>query len=134
MGNKPKWRLGLIKGTTPRKGKLVKNPESGVWLIGLKDGVYEAFTTPRVVLPLSAPPRRVGMFLDYEGRGLTFFNSDSPDELGFMYNFRLELQGKVYPLLDVCWHDKGGNTQPLVLVQPHRECLLPLPQPKKEDK
>uniref|UniRef100_A0A3P8S1F0 Tripartite motif containing 50 n=1 Tax=Amphiprion percula TaxID=161767 RepID=A0A3P8S1F0_AMPPE len=115
VGNKAKWRLGLIKGTTNRKAKLVKSPENGVWLIGLKDGVYEAFTSPRVVLPVSTPPHRVGLFLDYEGGGLTIYNSDSPDELCFIYNFRLQVQGKVYPLLDVCWHDRGGNKQPLVL-------------------
>ncbi|XP_033505042.1 E3 ubiquitin-protein ligase TRIM50-like [Epinephelus lanceolatus] len=134
VGNKPKWRLGLIKGTTNRKAKLGKSPENGVWLIGLKDGVYEAFATPRVVLPLSSPPRRVGVFLDYEGRVLTFYNSDSLDELGFIYSFRLEVQGKVYPLLDVCWHDRGHNKHPLVLLQPHRELLLPLPPPQKHDK
>ncbi|XP_063740200.1 E3 ubiquitin-protein ligase TRIM50 [Eleginops maclovinus] len=136
VANKPKWRLGLIKGTANRKTKLGKSPESGVWLIGLKDGVYEAFTSPRVVLPLSSPPRRLGLFLDYEGRVLTFYNSDSPDELGFIYSFRLEVQGKVYPLLDVCWHDRGHNKQPLVLPQPHREHLLPplvFPQPLRED-
>ncbi|KAM3603307.1 uncharacterized protein V6R79_020124 [Siganus canaliculatus] len=108
VGNKPKWRLGLIKGTISRKVKLVKNPESGVWLIGLKDGVYEAFNSPRVVLPIVCPPQRVGLFLDYEGRGLTFYNMDSPDELSLIYSFRLEVQGKVYPLLDVCWHDRGA--------------------------
>ncbi|XP_049445716.1 E3 ubiquitin-protein ligase TRIM50-like [Epinephelus fuscoguttatus] len=134
VGNKPKWRLGLIKGTTNRKAKLGKSPENGVWLIGLKDGVYEAFATPRVVLPLSSPPCRVGVFLDYEGRALTFYNSDSLDELGFIYSFRLEVQGKVYPLLDVCWHDRGHNKHLLVLLQPHRELLLPLPPPQKHDK
>ncbi|XP_026163945.1 E3 ubiquitin-protein ligase TRIM50 isoform X2 [Mastacembelus armatus] len=134
VGNKPKWRLGLIKGTTTRKVKLVKNPDSGVWVIGLKDGVYEAFNSPRVVLPVSAPPRRVGLFLDYGGGVLTFFNSDSPDELGFIYSFKLEVQGKVYPLLDVCWHQRGDNKQPLVLSPPHREHLLSLSCPQKEDK
>ncbi|KAK5900157.1 hypothetical protein CesoFtcFv8_009560 [Champsocephalus esox] len=136
VAKKPKWRLGLIKGTANRKAKLGKSPESGVWLIGLKDGVYEAFTSPRVVLPLSSPPRQLGLFLDYEGRVLTFYNSDSPDELGFIYSFRLEVQGKVYPLLDVCWHDRGHNKQPLVLPQPHREHLLPslvFPQPLRAD-
>uniref|UniRef100_A0A3B5A876 Tripartite motif containing 50 n=1 Tax=Stegastes partitus TaxID=144197 RepID=A0A3B5A876_9TELE len=121
VGNKAKWRLGLIKGTTNRKAKLVKSPENGVWLIGLKDGVYEAFTLPRMVLPVSTPPHRVGLFLDYEGGGLTIYNSDSPDELGFIYNFRLQIQGKVYPLLDVCWHERGGNKQPLVLTYPQQE-------------
>ncbi|XP_029352891.1 E3 ubiquitin-protein ligase TRIM50-like [Echeneis naucrates] len=121
VGNKPKWRLGIIKGTTNRKAKLLKNPASGVWLIGLKDGVYEAFASRRTVLPVSEPPRRVGLFLDYEGGYLTFYNCDSPNELGFMYNFKLQAQGKVYPLLDVCWHDRGENKQALVLPQPQKQ-------------
>lgn len=118
VGDKPKWRLGLVKGTASRKVKLTKSPDSGVWVIGLKDGVYEAFTSPRVVLPLSAPLRRVGVFLDYDGGALTFYNSVSPDDLIFIYSFRLEVQGKVYPLLDVCWHDRGDNKHPLVLPLP----------------
>ncbi|CAB1452276.1 unnamed protein product [Pleuronectes platessa] len=130
VGNKPRWRLGLVKGTTGRKSKLVKSPESGAWLIGLKDGVYEAFSSPRVVLPVSTPPRRVGLLLDYEGGGLTFYSSDSPDELGFIYSFRLDIQGKVYPLLDICWHDRGDNKQPMILPQPHRAHLLPQPLPQ----
>lgn len=132
VGNKPKWRLGLIKGTTNRKVKLVKSPESGVWLVGLKDGIYEAFTSPRVVLPLAGPPHRVGLFLDYEGRALTFYNMDSPDELGFIYSFRLELQGKVFPLLDVCWHHRGDNKHALVFPQPSRGASHHLAQPNKQ--
>ncbi|XP_039637330.1 E3 ubiquitin-protein ligase TRIM50-like [Perca fluviatilis] len=132
VGTKPKWRLGLIKGTTNRKAKLGKSPESGVWMIGLKDGVYEAFLSPRVVLPLVCPPRRLALFLDYENRRLTFFNSDSPDELGFIYSFSLELQGKVFPLLDVCWHYRGDNKHPLVLPQPGRDHLPPHPAPETQ--
>ncbi|XP_066551314.1 E3 ubiquitin-protein ligase TRIM50-like [Amia ocellicauda] len=116
---KPKWRLGLVKGTTGRKGKLPKSPESGVWLIGLKEGrLYEAFATPRVPLPLCAQPAKIGVFLDYEKGEISFYNADSPHELGFLYKFQAELQGKVYPLLDVCWHGRGANKQALTLLQP----------------
>ncbi|XP_015223273.2 E3 ubiquitin-protein ligase TRIM50 [Lepisosteus oculatus] len=117
--DKPRWRLGLIKGTTSRRGKLVKSPESGVWLIGLREGrLYEAFANPRVPLPLSARPARIGIFLDYEKGELTFYNADSNQELGFIYSFQAELQGKVYPLFDVCWHERGANKHPLILPQP----------------
>ncbi|KAL4647671.1 E3 ubiquitin-protein ligase TRIM50-like [Arapaima gigas] len=122
VGSKPKWRLGLIKGTTCRKGKLPKSPKSGVWLIGFKEGrVYEAFAMPRVTLPLSTRPTRIGIFLDYDKGELTFYNADSLHELGFIYKFQMELQGKVYPLVDVCWHERGANKQPLILPQPQVE-------------
>ncbi|XP_009998511.1 PREDICTED: E3 ubiquitin-protein ligase TRIM50 [Chaetura pelagica] len=72
VGSRSHWRVGVIKGTVSRKGKLSKCPENGVWLIGLKDGkVYEAFSSPRATLPLSARPRRVGIYLHYERGELT---------------------------------------------------------------
>ncbi|CAB1348489.1 unnamed protein product [Coregonus sp. 'balchen'] len=108
VGDKPKWHLGLIKGTAGRKAKLPKSPESDVWLIGLKEGhVYEAFASPRVTLPL--------------GGALTFYNADSPDELGVIYTYNTELQGKVYPLFDLCWHERGANKHPISLPQPHKD-------------
>ncbi|XP_076832305.1 E3 ubiquitin-protein ligase TRIM50-like [Brachyhypopomus gauderio] len=118
VGQKPKWRIGIIKGTTCRKSKITKSPEGGVWLIGVKEGrVYEAFASPRVTLPLASQPRVLGLFLDYERGELTFFNADSPDELGFIYSYRAELQGKVYPLFDVCWHERSSNKLPISLTQ-----------------
>ncbi|XP_063002535.1 E3 ubiquitin-protein ligase TRIM50 [Elgaria multicarinata webbii] len=119
VGPKSHWRLGLAKGTVSRKGKLSKGPEHGVWLVGLKEGkVYEAFSSPRVALPLSAQPRRVGVFLHYEKGELTFYNADSPDELVPIYTFQAEFQGKLYPILDMCWHERGTNTLPLILPTP----------------
>ncbi|XP_029469530.1 E3 ubiquitin-protein ligase TRIM50 [Rhinatrema bivittatum] len=119
VGAKQKWRLGIIKGTTSRKGKLQKSPDNGVWLIGLKEGkVYEAFTNPRVVLPLTARPQKIGVFLDYEKGELSFYNADSPLELVHIYTFQAEFQGKLYPLLDTCWQERGTNTLPLLLPVP----------------
>ncbi|XP_044312056.1 LOW QUALITY PROTEIN: E3 ubiquitin-protein ligase TRIM50 [Varanus komodoensis] len=119
VGPRSHWRLGVIKATVSRKGKLTKSPEHGVWLIGLKEGkVYEAFSSPRVVLPLSAPPRCIGVFLHYEKGELTFYNADSPDELAHLYTFQAEFQGKLYPILDMCWHERGPNPLPLILPTP----------------
>lgn len=119
VGAKSHWRLGVMKATVGRKGKLPKSPEQGVWLIGLKEGkVYEAFGSPRVALPLTARPRRVGVFLHYEKGELTFYNADSPEELLPLYTFRAEFQGKLYPVLDMCWHERGTNALPLVLPTP----------------
>uniref|UniRef100_A0A8D0G0A4 RING-type E3 ubiquitin transferase n=1 Tax=Sphenodon punctatus TaxID=8508 RepID=A0A8D0G0A4_SPHPU len=119
VGTKNHWRLGVIKGTTIRKGKLNKLPEQGVWIIGLKEGkVYEAFNNPRVTLPLSSHPQRIGVYLHYEKGELTFYDADSPDELVPIYTFQAEFQGKLYPILDMCWHERGTNNLPIVLPTP----------------
>ncbi|MEE6468923.1 hypothetical protein FKM82_008423 [Ascaphus truei] len=118
VGAKQKWRIGLVKGTASRKGKMVRSPEAGVWLIGLKEGrFYEAFTSPRVSLPISTRPQRIGIFLYYERGELTFYNADSPEELIPLYSFQTEFQGKLYPLLDPCWQERGANPLPLILPQ-----------------
>ncbi|XP_048374574.1 E3 ubiquitin-protein ligase TRIM50 [Sphaerodactylus townsendi] len=119
VGTKSRWRLGIIKSSVSRKGKLNKSPEHGAWLIGLKEGkVYEAFNSPRVVLPLTVRPQCIGVYLHYEKGELTFYNADSPDELVSIYTFHAEFQGKLYPILDLCWHERGTNTLPIILATP----------------
>lgn len=115
VGTKQKWRIGVVKGTVSRKGKMIRSPEAGAWLIGLKEGRYEAFTSPSVCLPIQTRPQRIGIFLIYEKGELIFYNADSPDELIPLYTFYAEFQGKLYPVLDVCWQERGTNPQPLIL-------------------
>ncbi|XP_076996319.1 E3 ubiquitin-protein ligase TRIM50 [Tamandua tetradactyla] len=132
VGSKSDWRLGVIKGTASRKGKLNKSPEQGVWLIGLKEGrVYEAFGCPRVPLPVAGHPHRVGVYLHYEQGELTFFDADRPDDLRPLYTFQADFQGKLYPILDTCWHERGSNSLPLVLPPPSGPGPFTLPQPTK---
>ncbi|XP_038669730.1 E3 ubiquitin-protein ligase TRIM50-like isoform X2 [Scyliorhinus canicula] len=107
VSDKMKWRLGVVKGTTCRKGKLNKTPENGVWMIGVKEGkIYEAYKNPRIQLTLFVRPRKIGVFLDYEGRRLSFYNVDNPDELSLIYTFDADFQGKIYPIFDLCCVDR----------------------------
>ncbi|XP_074184520.1 E3 ubiquitin-protein ligase TRIM50 isoform X3 [Rhinolophus sinicus] len=130
VGSKSDWRLGVIKGTASRKGKLNKSPEHGVWLIGLKEGrLYEAFGCPRVPLPVAGHPHRIGVYLHYEQGGLTFFDADRPDDLRPLYTFQADFQGKLYPILDTCWHERGSNSLPLVLPPPSGPGHFKPPQP-----
>ncbi|XP_029885357.1 E3 ubiquitin-protein ligase TRIM50 isoform X2 [Aquila chrysaetos chrysaetos] len=119
VGTRNHWRVGIIKGTVSRKGKLSKSPENGVWLIGLKEGkVYEAFSTPRATLPLTTRPQRVGIYLHYEKGELTFYNADNPDELSPIYTFQAEFQGQLYPIVDLCWPERGPYSPPIILPAP----------------
>ena len=132
VGSKSDWRLGVIKGTASRKGKLSKSPEHGVWLIGLKEGrVYEAFGCPRVPLPVAGHPHRIGIYLHYEQGELTFFDADRPDDLRPLYSFQADFQGKLYPILDTCWHERGSNSLPMVLPPPSGPSHLSPLQPTK---
>ncbi|XP_072325406.1 E3 ubiquitin-protein ligase TRIM50-like isoform X2 [Scyliorhinus torazame] len=117
VSDKMKWRLGVVKGTTCRKGKLNKTPENGVWMIGVKEGkIYEAYKNPRIQLTLFVRPRKIGVFLDYEGRRLSFYNVDNPDELSLIYTFDADFQGKIYPIFDLCCVDRS-DLAPITLCR-----------------
>ncbi|XP_048468620.1 E3 ubiquitin-protein ligase TRIM50 [Rhincodon typus] len=117
VNEKMKWRLGVIKGTTGRKGKLNKTPENGVWMIGVKEGkIYEAYKNPKVQLTLFVRPRKIGIFLDYEGKRLSFYNVDNPDELSLIYTFDADFQGKIYPIFDLCCVDRS-DLAPITLCR-----------------
>ncbi|XP_061868549.1 E3 ubiquitin-protein ligase TRIM50 isoform X2 [Colius striatus] len=136
VGTRNHWRVGIIKGTVSRKGKLSKSPEHGVWLIGLKEGkVYEAFSSPRAVLPLSARPQRIGVYLHYERGELSFYNADNPDELSPIYTFQAEFQGQLYPIVDLCWPERGPYSPPIILPAPaaSRPPRAPCSQPAPEE-
>ncbi|NXC16091.1 TRI50 ligase, partial [Corythaeola cristata] len=139
VGTRNHWRVGIIKGTVSRKGKLSKSPENGVWLIGLKEGkVYEAFSAPRATLPLTTRPQRIGIYLHYEKGELTFYNADNPDELSPIYTFQAEFQGQLYPIMDLCWPERGPFSPPIILptpaVSPHPRVLCNRPAPEEPTK
>ncbi|XP_059829057.1 E3 ubiquitin-protein ligase TRIM50-like [Hypanus sabinus] len=118
VNDKMRWRLGVIKGTTGRKGKLNKTPENGVWMIGVKEGkIYEAYQNPKIQLSILVRPRKIGVFLDYEGGRLSFYNVDNPDELSLIYVFDTVFQGKIYPIFDLCCVDRSNDTAPITLCR-----------------
>ncbi|KAJ1067700.1 hypothetical protein K5549_010818 [Capra hircus] len=62
-----------------------------------------------------SPNRRVGRRLSGKP---TRGDASEPDALELLFAFHERLPGPVYPFFDVCWHDKGKNAQPLLLVGP----------------
>ena len=77
------------------------------------------------------PPHRIGIYLHYEQGELTFFDADRPDDLRPLYSFQADFQGKLYPILDTCWHERGSNSLPMVLPPPSGPSHLSPLQPTK---
>ncbi|KAF5918720.1 hypothetical protein HPG69_005756, partial [Diceros bicornis minor] len=95
VSEKRAWILGVYGGKCPevnmkvlfRQGENYPHvysryqPRNGYWVIGLRNHFeYNAFeksssSDPLILtLSLTVPPRRVGVFLDYEARTVSFFN------------------------------------------------------------
>lgn len=70
--------VGVVRETINRKGvNLSLSPESGCWTLGLYWDRFQANSNPPVVLRLSKQPQKVGVFVDYEGGLVTFYDVDT---------------------------------------------------------
>uniref|UniRef100_A0A3B5M9U8 B30.2/SPRY domain-containing protein n=1 Tax=Xiphophorus couchianus TaxID=32473 RepID=A0A3B5M9U8_9TELE len=82
---KTDWTIGVATESIERKGELTLQPESGFWTICLRNGEeYEAFDKPVVRLTRRLNPERVGVFVDYDGGLVSFYNVDTTD---LLYSF-----------------------------------------------
>nr|XP_056720803.1 tripartite motif-containing protein 72 [Euleptes europaea] len=124
VSDKPRWALGIISAEAGRKGRLHATPSNGFWLIGCKEGKsYEAHVEHKEPRPLKLErkPNRIGIYLSFDDGVLAFYDASDEDNLVQIFAFRERFTGTVYPFFDVCWHDKGKNSQPLVIYTPESE-------------
>ncbi|XP_062456913.1 tripartite motif-containing protein 72 isoform X1 [Rhea pennata] len=121
VGEKPRWGLGVVAADAGRKGRLQPLPSNGFWLLSCREGrSYEAHVGPGEPRALRPPgrPTRLGLYLSFADGVLAFYDASDPDELALLFAFRQRFPGPVYPFFDVCWHDKGKNSHPLLLCGP----------------
>ncbi|CAM4580678.1 unnamed protein product [Caretta caretta] len=129
VGQKPRWSLGIVSERAERKGRLIQKTSGssegfteGYWLIGYnkeKAGKpYWVFDTNQMPFDCSPHPKTIGVYLNYTGGEVTFYNPDDPDNLIPLYSFYNVAfkNAPVYPIFDTCWHDNGGNAQPLKIL------------------
>ncbi|XP_069488986.1 E3 ubiquitin-protein ligase TRIM39-like [Ambystoma mexicanum] len=75
VGGSTCWTLGVCDESVSRKGGLTLSPEGGFWTVQLRDGEYWALTSPRTPLTPRAPPRVLGLFLDYEAGRVSVYDA-----------------------------------------------------------
>ncbi|XP_069491019.1 E3 ubiquitin-protein ligase TRIM39-like [Ambystoma mexicanum] len=75
VGGSTGWALGVCDESVPRKEGIRGSPEGGVWAVLLLDDEYWACTSPRTRLDSRAPPRILGLFLDYEAGRLSVYDA-----------------------------------------------------------
>lgn len=95
-------------------------PENGYWVVGLRNiSEYMAFedastSHPQVLtLFMAVPPRRVGVFLDYEAGIVSFFNVTNHGSLIYKFS-RCQFSQTVYP-----YFNPWNCLAPMTLCQPN---------------
>lgn len=114
VGNKTAWDVGMASECSNRKGKIKLNPKNGYWAIWLRNGnAFKALESPSKTLTLACKPSKIGVYLDYEGGMVSFYNAD---DMSPIYTFNGCFTEKLYPYLSPFLQDSGKNAEPLKIV------------------
>ncbi|XP_078496461.1 E3 ubiquitin-protein ligase TRIM39-like [Lissotriton helveticus] len=86
------WQVGVAAESVSRKSYFTCSPKEGVWAVYGSDAHYYANISP---LAPREKPRKLGVYLDYEGGCLSLYNADSME---LLYTFpRAPFTERIFP-------------------------------------
>ncbi|XP_062992985.1 zinc-binding protein A33-like [Elgaria multicarinata webbii] len=117
VGDKTSWDMGVAKESVNRKeAKVTVKPSNGFWAIWLRNGSeYKALDSPSKQLSLKTKPQKVGVYLDYEGGQVSFYDADT---MAHIYTFSDVFSECLYPMFSPGVNKDGLNAEPLRLPTP----------------
>nr|XP_060636134.1 zinc-binding protein A33-like [Anolis sagrei ordinatus] len=117
VGDKTSWDIGVAKESVNRKeAKVTVKPSNGFWAIWLRNGnEYKALDSPSKQLFPKAKPQKVGVYLDYEGGQVSFYDADTMEHI---FTFLDIFTETLYPMFSPGVNKNGLNGEPLCLLTP----------------
>ncbi|XP_010843546.1 PREDICTED: E3 ubiquitin-protein ligase TRIM69 [Bison bison bison] len=116
VAKKTKWTVGVVRESILRKGSCPLTPEQGFWLLRLRNQTdLKALDFPSCSLKLTNNLNKVGIYLDYEGGQVSFYNAKT---MTHIYTFSSVFMEKLYPYFCPCLNDGGENKEPLHILHP----------------
>ncbi|XP_039393210.1 zinc finger protein RFP-like [Mauremys reevesii] len=94
--NKDEWILGIAKESVIHEGAISCTPEEGIWALQNTRYQYCALTSPKTALDLHRSPTNIGVYLDYEGEKVTFYDITSSGREP-IFTFTSCFLGKIVP-------------------------------------
>uniref|UniRef100_A0A8C7KTB0 B30.2/SPRY domain-containing protein n=1 Tax=Oncorhynchus kisutch TaxID=8019 RepID=A0A8C7KTB0_ONCKI len=101
---KTEWTLGVVIQSINRNERSRPIPYNGYWTVELKDGEYTAHADSPVTFTPREEPQKVGVFVDYEKRQVSFYNVEDRSHI---YSFTdCSFTEKLYPFFNPGDSDK----------------------------
>ncbi|XP_060951805.1 butyrophilin-like protein 8 [Limanda limanda] len=98
---KQSWWVGVTKATDfPLQGDAPSNTSNGFWFLSSspdRENIFLLNTEPEVLLPVRSTPRIVGVYLNYDGGELSFYNVEDESVIG---SLTATFQGEVFPFFN----------------------------------
>uniref|UniRef100_A0A8C7KRX1 Butyrophilin subfamily 1 member A1-like n=1 Tax=Oncorhynchus kisutch TaxID=8019 RepID=A0A8C7KRX1_ONCKI len=95
---KTEWTLGVVIQSINRNERSRPIPYNGYWTVELKDGEYTAHADSPVTFTPREEPQKVGVFVDYEKRQVSFYNVEDRSHI---YSFTdCSFTEKLYPFFN----------------------------------
>ncbi|XP_064872968.1 butyrophilin subfamily 2 member A1-like [Oncorhynchus nerka] len=95
---KTEWTLGVVIQSINRNESCIPIPNNGYWTVELKDGEYTAHADSPVTFTPREGPQKVGVFVDYEKRQVSFYNVEDRCHI---YSFTdCSFTEKLYPFFN----------------------------------
>ncbi|XP_051743782.1 butyrophilin subfamily 1 member A1-like isoform X8 [Ctenopharyngodon idella] len=108
--NQTVWYLGVARESSNRKNVFSLSPDDGYWTVSLRYGKYRARDSDS--LSLTVNPQRVGVFVDYEKRLVSFYDVKS---MSHIYTYTDQyFTGKLYPFVSLGYW-RNENSTPLII-------------------
>ncbi|XP_008291043.1 E3 ubiquitin-protein ligase TRIM39-like [Stegastes partitus] len=114
VNEKPKWAVGVARESVDRKGDTDLSVSDGYLAFGLESGKYFAYEDSAVVITLEEKLQKVGIFVDYDGGEVSFYDADSQSHI---YSFSgYTFKEKLYPYFCPQDNENGLNSAPLIIT------------------
>lgn len=109
VGFNKMWSLGVCRDDVNREvTDVTLSPDNGYWMLGReRDDQYFTFNPHRIILSPRTHPTRVGIYLNYEGWAISFFNVN---DQSFIYTLRHQFGGLLRPYIQHDVNDEENVT------------------------
>lgn len=110
---KQSWWIGVTsRSVIPKDHNHSSTADQGFWFLSSSRdnaGALQFSSNPPTCFCVSEKPQKIGVFLDYDGGMLIFFNADSKSLIGF---FTTKFSGEVFPL----FNPGKGDQAPMEII------------------